>query len=110
MTARPAHLFGVLLGVLVASVTAWAQPGPRVVVAKSNSPAATFGARPATGTQYRTLPANDDLYSGDMLVSLPSGTLLSKNGAVTVRSLADFDAHSSLPILETALSLNDSKD
>ena len=72
-----------------------------MVVAKSESPAATFSARPANGNQFRTLPDKADLYSGDLLVSLPGGMLASKNGAVTVKSLADFDRRSALPILET---------
>jgi len=109
MLARPARLFGVALGVLAASAAS-AQPGPRVAVAKSSSPAATFCARPANGNQFRTLPDKDDLFVGDMLVSLPGGTFVSKNGAVTVKSLADFDARSATPVLETALSLSESKE
>ncbi len=87
-----------------------AQPAARTVVAKSSSPAASFSARPANGNQFRTLPDNDELYAGDLLVSLPGATLVSKNNAVTVKSLADYDARSPLPILETALSFGDSKD
>jgi hypothetical protein len=109
MRARPARLFGVILGVLAASAAS-AQPGPRVAVAKSVSPAATFWARPSNGNQFRTLPDKDDLYAGDMLVSLPGGTFVTKNGAVTVKSLADFDTRSATPVLETALSLSESKD
>jgi hypothetical protein len=106
MSTRLASICAVLLAASVAT----AQPTARVVVAKSSSPAATFCARPANGNQFHTLPGKDDLYAGDLLVSLPGGTLVSKNGAVTVKSLADYDARSPLPILETALSLGESKD
>src|SRR5262245_46479502 len=107
MSAR--QLYGAIAAALVTPVLASAQPA-RVVVAKSSSPAATFAARPANGNQFRTLPEKDDLYAGDLLVCLPGGALSSRNGAVAVKSLADYDARSPLPILETALSLGDSKD
>ena len=48
------------------------QSEPRVVVAKSDSPAATFSSRPANGNQFHALPENAELYSGDLLVSLPA--------------------------------------
>lgn len=110
MLIRPVRQLGVALGVLAAGMVAAAQPSPRVAVAKSNSPAATFCARPANGTQFRPQPDKCELYTGDLLVSLPGGTFVSKNRAVTVKSLADFNSRSPLPILETALSLSDSKD
>src|SRR5262245_52958688 len=110
MSARSASLLAAIVAVLTAASSALAQPATRVVVAKSNSPASTFSARPANGNQFATLPDKDDLYAGDLLVSLPGGALVSKNGAVSVKLLADYDARSPLPILETALSLGDAKD
>lgn len=98
------------LAILIISSIAAAQPTARVVVARSTSPAASFSARPANGNQYRTLSANDDLFAGDLLVCLPGAGLASRNNAVAVKSLADYDARSPLPILETALSLGDAKD
>jgi hypothetical protein len=56
------------------------------------------------------LRENEDLYAGDLLVSLPGGSLTSKNGAIAVKALSDFDGRSPLPILETAFSLNEPKD
>jgi hypothetical protein len=109
MTVRSASLFAVLTAAIAPAV-AGGRDDARVVVAKSTSPAATFAARPANVTQFRMLPANADLYSGDLLVSLPGGTLVSRNGAAAVRSLADYDARSPSPILETAVVLRDSKD
>ncbi len=77
----------------------------REVVAQSNSPAGTFSARLAAGITFRLLAANDELFSGDLIVSLPGGALTSKNGAVRLKSLTDYDVHSPLPILETAFTL-----
>src|ERR1700758_2104468 len=101
-----------LIAAFAASITpqfAFSQP-TRVIVAQSQSPAATFSARPATGTQFRILGDKEDLYSGDLLVSLPGGSLASKNGAVTLKALSDFDGRSPLPVLETAVSLNNPQD
>jgi hypothetical protein len=100
-----------LLGLVACVVpgVAFAQPaaGPRVVAARATCPAATFSARPANGNVFTTVPENGELYTGDLIVSLPGGTLVSKNGAVAVKALADFDGRSPLPILETAFSLAD---
>ena len=78
----------------------------RVVAAKSTSPAASFAARQLGGTTFEVLKENADLASGDLLVTLPGAALDSKNGAVSVTSLADYDSRSPLPLLETALTLN----
>ena len=78
----------------------------RVVAAKSTSPAASFAARQTGGTTFEMVKENADLASGDLLVTLPGAALDSKNGAVSVTSLADYDSRSPLPILETALTLN----
>ncbi|VTT98414.1 Uncharacterized protein OS=Planctomyces limnophilus (strain ATCC 43296 / DSM 3776 / IFAM 1008 / 290) GN=Plim_3407 PE=4 SV=1 [Gemmataceae bacterium] len=94
-----------LLGLALAVAGLNAEPGIRVVVAQSNSPAAAFSARPANGTVFQALPDKAELSSGDMLVSLPGATLTSKNGAVAVRTLADFDSRSPLPVLDTGYSL-----
>ncbi len=101
MSIRPASLFAVLI---LAAPTA-AQT-PRVVVATSNSPVATFSTRPAGGNVFTTVPEKADLFTRDTIVSLPGGTFTTKNRAVKVRCLADFDGSSPLPILETALVLN----
>lgn len=101
MFARPLSLIGLVLALSPAA----AEPGARVVVAQSNSPAAAFSARPANGTVFQALPDKAELSSGDVLASLPGATLTSKNGAVTVRTLADFDSRSPLPVLDTGYSL-----
>lgn len=94
-----------LVGAILATSALAAEPGVRVVVAQSNSPPATFSARPGNGNVFQPVPDKAEIHSGDLLVSLPGGTLTSKNGAVSVKSLADFDSRSPLPILETAYSL-----
>jgi hypothetical protein len=110
MSARPVYLFAAVLAAVTCPSPAAAQPATRVAVAKSESPAATFCTRPANGNVFAPLPEKGDLFSGDLMVSLPGGRLVSNNGAVRVSSLADFDAKSPLPILETALVLSEPKD
>ena len=102
-------LIAVILLLSAWTLTA-AEPSPRVVVAKTQAPAGTFSARPANGNQFRCLPQDDSIYAGDLIVSLPGGVVTSKNGAVSLKSLADFDGKSPLPILDTAFSVNDPRD
>ena len=83
---------------------------PREVAAKARSLVATFAARPAGAAGFKILPENADLFSSDLLVTLPGASLESKNGAVAVKSLADYDGKSPLPALETAFTLNEAKD
>jgi hypothetical protein len=103
------RLLATFVAVLVLSIEGPAQTGPRVLVAKSTSPAATFHARPANGTKYKSLLNESDLYATDMLVALPGATLVSRNGSITLRSSADFDAKSPLPVLDTAFTLAEPK-
>jgi hypothetical protein len=87
------------------------QPEPaRVVAGKSTSPAASFSVREAGAGGTGILKENADLYSGDLLVALPGAILQSANGAVSVKSLADYDGRSPLPTLETAVILHPAKD
>ena len=65
MSARSTNLFGALLAVLLTWGIAEAQSA-RAIVAKSNSPAATFCSRPANGNVYTVLPDKCDLFSGDL--------------------------------------------
>lgn len=102
MFGRATTLFGL---VLILPVTATAQP-PRVPVAECNSPTAAIAARAPNAAAFLNVAEKAELFSGDRLVSLPGGTLTSKNGAVSVRVPGDFDARSPLPVLETIVSLN----
>ena len=79
-------------------------------VAKSTSPAATFSARPSPTDDFRVLPENAELATGDLLITLPGAALASKNGAVALKSLTDYDGRSDHPVFETALTLNEPKD
>ena len=99
----------VLLAVGLLTPLSRADDPPREVAAKARSLAATFAAR-QTGTGFKVLPENADLYSSDLLVTLPGASLESKNGAVAVKSLADYDGKSPLPALETAFTLNEAKE
>jgi hypothetical protein len=103
----------VLLGVLVptrAPAQPAGEPPARVVAAKAASPAATFSARQPGTDGFKILPENGDLSTTDLLLALPGATLQAKNGAVSLKSLADYDGKSPLPTLETAVTLNDPKD
>lgn len=82
----------------------------RAIAAKATSPAASFSARPAGANEFSVLPDRADLFAGDLLLALPGAALESKNRAVTLKSLADYDGKSPLPSLETAFTLNDPKD
>jgi hypothetical protein len=100
--------------VAIALLIAWpalalAEPAERVAVAKATSPAATFSARPAGTKSFEVLPADTELKTGDLLVTLPGAALESKNAAVALKSFADYDGVSPLPILETAFTLDDPK-
>lgn len=84
-----------------------AQPAGRVVIGKATSPAATFAARGETDAAFRVLGDKADLFPGELLVALPGAGLDSKNGAVALKSYADYDSRSPLPILETAVVLHE---
>jgi hypothetical protein len=93
-----------LVALLAVPAVAHAQP-QRAVVAKATSAAGTFAARPPDGKSFEVLGAGAELRAGDLLVALPGATLASKDGAVTLKSFADYDGRSPLPILETAVAL-----
>jgi hypothetical protein len=76
-----------------------------VAVAKVTSPPASFVARQAEGKPFEVLRTGADIHSGDTLVALPGASLVSNDGGVAVKSFADYDSRSPLPILETALVL-----
>jgi hypothetical protein len=93
--------------VLLAAPAASAQP-PRAA-GKSTSPAGMFSARAPDGKAFTVLPANADLAVGDLLVALPGAALESKDGSVALKSFADYDGRSPLPILETAFTLGEAE-
>jgi hypothetical protein len=80
------------------------------VAARATSPAGSLSARRSEADGFNVLTENADLSTGGLLLLLPGATLESKNKAVGLKSLADYDGTSPLPILETALTLNEPKD
>lgn len=82
-----------------------AQPDGRPA-ASATSAAATFSALAPGTAGFKVIPENAPLRAGDLLVALPGATARSANGNVTLRSSADYDGRSPLPILETAFTLN----
>ncbi|MCS6865362.1 MAG: hypothetical protein RMJ56_00905 [Gemmataceae bacterium] len=100
---RTPCLLGVVITIGGMATTALAQSQP--LVAKATSPAGSFAVRRAAAKDFVVPPTNADLYAGDLLVALPHATLQSPAGSVTVKSFADYDGRSPLPILETALLL-----
>lgn len=101
MLARSAGLF---LTLWLAAPAA-GQPA-RIAAATLTSPAASVCNRPPGGNVFLPVAENASLYTTDTLVCLAGATFTSKHGAVAVRSRADFDGRSPLPILETAVVLN----
>lgn len=95
---------------VVALLTAAGAVARPPAVGTATSPAATFAAREPGDNPFRILPADAPLAAGELLVTLPGAALTSANGAVALRSLADYDGKSPLPALETAFTLNDPKD
>ncbi|QJW93172.1 hypothetical protein FTUN_0677 [Frigoriglobus tundricola] len=97
---------GSIVALVLAAGAASAQPErTERTVAKVTSAAGTFSVRPANETAFKVLPAGADLSAGDLLLALPGASLESSDGSVAVKSLADYDNRSPLPILETALVL-----
>jgi hypothetical protein len=75
--------------------------------ATATSAAATFSALAPGAGGFKVLPENAPLRAGDLVVALPGAAARGANGAVTLRSFADYDGRSPLPILETAFTLTD---
>lgn len=107
---RVAWVAAVGVVALAAAQRSAAEQPARVVAAKATSPAATFTARLAGANEFSVLPDRADLFSSDLLVTLPGATLESKNRAASLKSLADYDGKSPLPTLETAFTLREPKD
>lgn len=86
-----------------------AQPEGRPVAA-ATSAAATFSALAPNTGGFKVLPEKAPLRAGELVVALPGAVARTSSGTVTLRSFADYDGRSPLPILETAFTLNETKD
>lgn len=91
---------------------AGAQPAisERVAVGKATSLSGSVAARQPGRAAFEVLATNAELFTGDTLVMLPGATLQPAGGAVSLQSQADYDGRSPLPILETAVCLDPTKD
>ena len=92
--------------VAVLCLLAVAPAQPPAAAAKSESPAGSFLRRTAPASAFEPLPANATVAAGELLVALPGATLISANGSVGLTCRADFEGTSPLPVLETALALD----
>ncbi|MFO0796641.1 MAG: hypothetical protein U0804_04135 [Gemmataceae bacterium] len=98
-----------VVGAAVALLAVAAQPGDRPA-GTATSAAATFSALAPGTAGFKVLPEGAALRAGDLLVALPGAAARSANGAVALRSFADYDGRSPLPILETAFTLAEATD
>jgi hypothetical protein len=79
----------------------------RVAVAKAVSLPGTFIVREGPGKPWHPAFPKPDLYTNDLIVGAPGAKLESKNGAVGMAFLTDFDDNSPFPIRECAVILHD---
>ena len=105
------RLLRLVLGFVLAGGPAAAgppdQPGAaRPVVGTAAAPAAAIARREPGKTAFDLLPADADLYAGDLLIPLPGTVIRNAAGTVELTSRADYDGRSPFPILETAVVLH----
>lgn len=84
-------------------------PGGRAVVAKCVTATGSILRREAEGKPWQLVKEGEDLCAGDLLLGLPGAALDSANGAVRLTFRADLAGASPLPIVETALVLQEGK-
>jgi hypothetical protein len=84
-----------------------AEDPERAVVGKSLSPKAMIFRRAAPGKDWELVDEKESLYSGYLLLGLPSAQLESANKAVTMTFLSDLDGTSPFPIIENAVILRE---
>jgi hypothetical protein len=116
----PATLAAVVLWVGSAVSTDWArlaaaQPAGetssgRVEVAKCVTPTGSIWRREAEGKPWEAVKQGGALYSGDLLLGLAGATLEARNGAVRLAFPSNLSGTAPLPILESAVTLRDSKE
>jgi len=84
---------------------------PRVVVAKSLAPAGTLLRRAAAGKPWEVVEPKGDVFSRDLLLSMPlsQATVEAKGGAVRLLFWGNLPQISPFPILESAVVLHEAK-
>lgn len=91
-------------------ILALAQPAERSIVAKSTADSAALLRREEPGKPWKLVGAKEDLKAGDLLVAGNRATIDSTNGAVRLVLEGGIASAVPLPILESAVVLNDSRD
>jgi len=79
-------------------------------VARSVTAKGTILSRKTLGKPWRIVTKKGKLYDGDLLLGLPGAMLESRNKAVRLALLADFDRESPYPIREAAVILHHNPD
>src|SRR5262249_4784778 len=88
------------------------QPGKqaeRAGVAKSLSETGSIIRREAGGNTWKAVAKDESLHAGDLLIGLPGAALQSNDGKVRVTFRPDLTGKAPLPIIETAITLDESK-
>jgi hypothetical protein len=86
------------------------QPTERVPVGKCVSPTGTIVRRESPGKQWEFVKEGETIFSGDLLIGAAGAAVDSSNGAVRLNFLPDLAGINPLPIVETAVSLNATKE
>ncbi len=107
--SRFVGLFAVIacLATLAAEHVRAADSKDRVATARAISLPGTILVREAPDKRWQTVQAKGDLFSNDLIVGAPGAKLESKNGAVGLAFLTDFDDTSPFPIRECAVILHE---
>jgi hypothetical protein len=79
-------------------------------VAVCQSEPGTVMRREAAEKPWQIVSKDEKIHSGDLLIGLPGAVLQSKNGKVRLAFRPDLTGQAPLPIIETAVILNESKD
>lgn len=95
------------LAALAAEQVRAADAKDRVAAAKALSLPGTILVREGPDKPWHTVPANGALSTNDLIVGAPGAKLESKNGAVGLAFLTDFDDTSPFPIRECAVILHE---
>jgi hypothetical protein len=106
----PRLLLAAALALLAPAAALAADPPPRVPVARCGSETATLLRREAPDKPWQVVKEKEELLAGDLILGGTDGVIDSRDGGVRLSIVGDMDGATPLPVLETALVLNDPKD